>query len=322
MILAVSRWKDVFEKSDLRKCKNLTWISCPVSFQSTGYQTLLDEFDGITAAALYGAWQALCQVAAAAPIRGQLSGQKGEPYTPGRLARLSGLPAELFDKLLPWALRVGWLVAVEASQMAENIGKTPIGEPSGELPGVPGDFPDYRTGQDKTGHNRTGQDRTGQETRSPARPGPVSEDSGNAGTAIAELIAETPELQQLQTHRIAPDPTDAAEMTQSVFFPLKASDVASKSPLWWAANWYKRQLAAPDPVLRGSNAAEAAVVVALALSLAKLPDAAVKKSRTSMFIAMLTKGTAGLRTRAAPFIPAAVELLRKQLEKQTAAEVA
>jgi hypothetical protein len=333
-IYAISRWQEVFEKSDARKAKSLTWISCPVSFNSTGYQSLLEEFDGVTAAALYGAWLALCQVAATSPIRGQLSGQKGEPYSAGRIARLSGLPSELFEKLLPWAIKVGWLVGVNSigcdavsdridDAVSASSGESPDGirTTSGESPDDFREIP--TTGQDRTRQDRTGQDGTGQDnTRSPARPGPNSGELQNANASlsseVAAMVAENAELQALQLVRVAPDPAEAAEMLTSVFMPLKASDVLSKKPMWWAAVWYKRQLAAPDPVLRGSNAAEAAIVVALAISLAKVPEVQVKKSRTSMFISLLTKGSSGLRSRASPHLAQAVQLVSESLARQSA----
>lgn len=108
-VLRIARWREVFETAHSRKNKVLTWISCPVSFNSTGYQKLLDHHDEWTAAALYGGWLALCQLAAQSELRGVLCGQKGEAYNTRRIARLTGLGVEIFEALLPWALSVGWL---------------------------------------------------------------------------------------------------------------------------------------------------------------------------------------------------------------------
>jgi len=141
-------------------------------------------------------------------------------------------------------------------------------------------------------------------------------------SVIADMILDNPELQELTGFEIEPDRTDQAEMQTSVFAPLKASDVLSKPALWWAAVWYKRQLASPDPVLRGGNAAEATIVVALAMSLAKVPDAQVKATRTSMFISLLTKGSAGLPSRAAPFLETAIQQVKAKLACRPDAETA
>ena len=112
-VYQISRWREVFETSKSREFKTLTWISSPTSFNSTGYQDLLDSFEPMTAAALYGCWQALCQLAAQHPekdMRGVLSGSNGEPDSIGRISRLTGLPREAFEQLIPWAIKVGWLV--------------------------------------------------------------------------------------------------------------------------------------------------------------------------------------------------------------------
>lgn len=121
MVLRICRWPEVFENAkslgDRRKqghagkgYKALSWFSCPTSFNSTGYQKTLDRFDPYDAAALYGCWQGLCQLAAQSnPLRGRLCGEKGEPYNVRRIARMTGFSAELYEKLLPWCLEINWL---------------------------------------------------------------------------------------------------------------------------------------------------------------------------------------------------------------------
>lgn len=341
-VYAINKFDQKFVKSDSRKMRVPLWLSLPTSFDSTGYHALHDEFDGATACMLYGAWCILLKIAAVAPVRGQLGGQKGEPYSFKRLERDSrGVPAEVFEKLFEWAIRVGWLVPVESGLPVDDAGKdaqsdtlpeAPRKRP-GSAPAIVGSSPDEfqkrpTTGQDRTEQNTTGQDRTGQDNaKSPSRPGPKAGADANAEThsvssVLADLILDNPELQELTRSRVAPDPSEPQEMATSVFTPLKASDVISKPPMWWAAVWYKRQLASPDPVLKGSNAAEAAVVVALAMSLAKVPDAQVKASRTSMFISLLTKGCHGLASRAAPCLPAAISLVRESIARSAAQQPA
>ena len=341
-VYAIAKFEQKFVKSDSRKMKVPLWVSLPTSFDSTGYHALHDEFDGATACTLYGAWCILLKIAAVAPIRGQLGGQKGEPYSFKRLERDSrGVPADVFEKLFEWAIRVGWLVPVDSLQPvddqarngnSEAIPAAPRQRP-GDLPETsresPGDFQFCpTTGQDRTGQDRTLQDRTGQDkAKRPARPGPISgsdakHETQPVSSVIADMILDSAELQELTGFEIEPDRTDPAEMATSVFAPLKASDVLSKPSLWWAAVWYKRQLASPDPVLRGGNAAEAAIVVALAMSLAKVPDSQVKSTRTSMFISLLTKGSAGLPSRAAPFLDSAIEAVKAKLACRPDAETA
>lgn len=339
-VYAINKFDQKFVKSDSRKMRVPLWLSLPTSFDSTGYHALHDEFDGATACMLYGAWCILLKIAAVAPVRGQLCGQKGEPYSFKRLERDSrGVPAEVFEKLFEWAIRIGWLVPVESVVAADDTGKT--GESDG-LPAAPRQRPgnppetsrnspvDFqncpttgqdRTGQDKTGHHRTGQDRT-EQTR-PFRPGPKFGSDSNAEThsvssVVADLILDNPELQELTRSRVAPDPSGRVEMASSVFGPLNATDVVNRQPMWFAAVWYKRQLAAPDPVLKCGNAAEAAIVVALVMALKKLPDAQLKIGRLAMFISLLTKGSKGLASRAAPFLPAAIATVRETLARSAA----
>jgi len=74
---------------------------------------LLDEF-GEDAPAIYGAWCALVAVAATCSTRGVLSNSKGEPMKLSHIARKTGFPKEIFERLFEWATRenVGWLTPV------------------------------------------------------------------------------------------------------------------------------------------------------------------------------------------------------------------
>lgn len=119
-VYRISRWSEVFEKSDAGKVKVLTWVSMPVDFGS-GYHDMLDEF-GDDAPAIYGVWCALVAVAARTPVRGTFANSKGAPFTLSRLARDTHMPAELIQRLLDWASSesVGWLEVVESSEILGN----------------------------------------------------------------------------------------------------------------------------------------------------------------------------------------------------------
>lgn len=323
VIYQINRWSEVFETAQSRRYDTLTWVSERVTFLGSGWQRGLDDW-GDKWLAVYGAWMVIVRIAAAnkREFRGVLCGEKGEPFSASRIARIPGVSSQAIEECLRWAVKVGWLIPYvkpgTETTCELSSGETVLNQfsNSSEMSAKQTTGRDL-TGRDVTRPNGTGRDGT-RETH-PARSGPSSEDSKTQlPQAIAELIDSTPALQQLQTHRIAPDASAQGEMAQSVFMPLKASDVLSRPPLWWAAVWYKRQLAAPDPVMRGSNAAEAAIVVALAMSLAKLPEASVRKSRTSMFITMLTKGAAGLAQRASPFLPQAIAAVQETLAKSAA----
>ena len=125
-ILAIADWSNTFETSDSRKYKTLFWVALPIDYQSSGYQALI-ECHPVDAPAMYGAWCALLGIAARCPTRGVLANSKGKPLTAARVARLTHLPVEPFEKLFEWAKseEIGWLKAVEETA----TGYQPVGNP-------------------------------------------------------------------------------------------------------------------------------------------------------------------------------------------------
>ena len=269
-ILCVSRWSEVFETAESRRHRTLIWIAVPVSFNSTGLQRLLDEFEPVKAAALYGCWNALLKVAATAPQRGVLAGQKGESYSAGRLARLSGFPRELFEELIPWCVEVGWLVDAQATT------------------GLP----------DLTGPDLTKPDRTGPDTTRPVpdRSGPgveifqsQPEESQPEGKAaeVAHLEAATPkpatgDRQRVRLTDLLPQSellqrldgllvTPGTPIVGPVVSPdrLRREEIDRASTEFWFS-WYRDQLASRSPLLRAGNMAEAVYVLAAVLAVKKL----------------------------------------------------
>lgn len=147
-VYRIAKWREVFEKSDAARIKTLEWVSMPVAF-GNGYHAMLDEF-GDEAAAIYGAWCALVSVAARTPVRGVLATSHGKPYSIGRIARETHLPAQLFEKLIAWASSesVAWLEVVEPSEIhpdgvRDSSGQSPDGVREISV------LPD-RTGPDRT----------------------------------------------------------------------------------------------------------------------------------------------------------------------------
>lgn len=106
----ISKWRDTFETHESRKYKTLTWVSVPISL-GYGYEAMLAEF-GDDTAAIYGAWILMTTIAATAPNRGVLADSRNRPYSPDFLARKTGIPADLFRRLIAWAStdEVAWLV--------------------------------------------------------------------------------------------------------------------------------------------------------------------------------------------------------------------
>jgi len=158
-ILKIAKWKEVFERAESRKIKNLNWVAMPTSFSSNGYQMLLDEF-GDEAPAIYGAWCVLVAFAASCTVRGTLSTSRGVAVKVGHIARTTGFQSTVFEKLITWATQeeVSWLIPAQPEEIPQNDG---CNDDSGDFPETSGDFPGYKTRPDQTGHNITRQDKTG-----------------------------------------------------------------------------------------------------------------------------------------------------------------
>lgn len=186
-IYRIAKWNEVFERSDTRKLKVLSWVAIPTSFSSHGYQSMLDEF-GDDAASIYGAWCALVCIAASCTVRGTLANSRGIPLPVTHLVRMSGLPQPVFEKLIAWASRPGinWLEEIEHVSTEENTDFSTEKHQSGispdDLPTIshqPDDIsrlPD-KTRQDQTGPNPTRPDKTRPDPPSVGRQSVVGLDS-------------------------------------------------------------------------------------------------------------------------------------------------
>lgn len=177
--MQIARWNEVFESSESRKLKTLSWVRIPTSFNSTGFQHLLDDFGPTDGAAIYGAWCALCSLAASAPEksqRGLLHNSKGVPFSIRRIARLTGFAPEIFEKLIPWAIRVGWIIETTAdtgtadnrttaaeSESPETDEPQPVTASADASGKSPGNLPDR-------GEERRVEEKRGRERESASRP--------------------------------------------------------------------------------------------------------------------------------------------------------
>jgi hypothetical protein len=151
-VYRIAKWDEVFERAESRKLKALTWVSVPTSFNSNGYQCMLDEFQD-TAPAIYGAWCALVAIAASCTVRGTLCNSRGSPLPTTHLARISGFPRPIFDQLIDWASRteIGWLVPSTNDEISEKLRENGTsGDRRGIVGGSSGDSPDYQTRPDQT----------------------------------------------------------------------------------------------------------------------------------------------------------------------------
>lgn len=189
-VLEVKDWQETFEKSDARKLKVLTWVSTPTDFASTGLQMLFDEFGPERAALLYGVWSLLIKVAATSSHRGRLCGSRGVAYSTAALSRMTmGVPAELLDEFIEWAVtKSRWLAVTESSVLESS-------EDFREFPRISENLP-------TTGPDRTQPDPT-QPTGRPVRtshgefPDPDPAIAGNLSARIATVLGIRRQSQDL-----------------------------------------------------------------------------------------------------------------------------
>lgn len=179
-VYRIAKWQETFETADSRKHKRLSWVSLPVGFGSNGYQSLVDQFED-EAPAIYGAWCALVNLAAQMNWRGVLCTSRGEPMSISRIARLTYMPTDVFEKLFDWASSesVGWIEVVERPLANQSTTSQQLAN-------------DWTTLQDTTLPNPTG--RTEPDGTAPTdRPTDRPEDSKKklAAAELANQVLET-----------------------------------------------------------------------------------------------------------------------------------
>jgi len=96
----------------------MTWVPVPNTMDGDGYTQLVDHPDG---AAHLGAWIALIQIASKCTPRGALFRGDRTGHTPETLARISRLPARVFEEVIPRLLEIGWLERVSVTAVLESV---------------------------------------------------------------------------------------------------------------------------------------------------------------------------------------------------------
>jgi len=142
-IYRIAKWNEVFETAESRRHSSLRWVSMPIGFDSSGYQSMLDGF-GDEAPAIYGTWCVLVAVAATCPVRGLLCNSRGGPVKLSHLARRTGFPESKFAALVQWAdsPSVRWLEIVSQDEALELLGNgVPVTNGNTESCGNPGQRP-------------------------------------------------------------------------------------------------------------------------------------------------------------------------------------
>src|ERR1039458_9015187 len=87
--------------------KRMGWVPIPNRMDGAGYTELLDHPNG---AAHLGAWLAIVEIASRRDVRGTLPQEGAE--IPQALARISRIPAVVFEEALPRLLKIQWIERV------------------------------------------------------------------------------------------------------------------------------------------------------------------------------------------------------------------
>lgn len=124
-------WNIHFENNRTREMKSMDWVPMKNRMDGYGYVELVDHPNG---AAHFGAWVAIVEIASRCPIRGTLMALTGKgetPHTPASLARISRIPAAIFEEALPRLAAIGWI------EQAEAVSQEPARSPSQKIRSTP-----------------------------------------------------------------------------------------------------------------------------------------------------------------------------------------
>ena len=131
----IKDWDAHFENSRTRQMDAMRWVPVPNKHDGDGLTALLDHRD---AAAHYGAWHMILQVASKCRTRGTLLRDNGQPHDAKSLARMTRLPATVFEKVIPRLVGpdVAWLEVVDAEGVVTRT--SPGRHPSDMQPTIEG----------------------------------------------------------------------------------------------------------------------------------------------------------------------------------------
>lgn len=185
-VYVVRNWDQYFEIAESKQRHSLRWLATPTKHDGLGYRRMMKERDG---PALFGAWNAIIQVAAKSGplgVRGRLE-RDGRALDGETIALMTGFPVNVMNRALSFFSdpKQGWLdksPVVTGAKPPNTVNASPA--PPDGTPDVPtrasstnghhtnqsGRDPDHIRTSPATGH--TGQDR--QETyflcAEPAKP--------------------------------------------------------------------------------------------------------------------------------------------------------
>jgi hypothetical protein len=134
-LLRVKGWNEHFENNRTRELKKLDWVPVPNKQDGDGYTELIDHPEGPLH---FAAWMAIIQIASKCDTRGTLSREGAKPHDARSLARISRIPAAVFESAIPRLVEIGWLesIAQEATsfQRVTSIPQHAAAIPQGGAP--------------------------------------------------------------------------------------------------------------------------------------------------------------------------------------------
>jgi len=122
VIYRITNWDRDFENAASRKLKRLDWVAVPTKMDGEGYTALVDHPNG---AAHFGAWVAIIEIAAKqTPRENRGTLPSGIPQGIGgicrSLGRISRLPAQVFQEVIPRLVEIGWLEALQTEALGNS----------------------------------------------------------------------------------------------------------------------------------------------------------------------------------------------------------
>jgi hypothetical protein len=121
-LLRIKDWSLIYENNRTRSLKNMLWVPVPNKLDGDGYTELVDHQNGV---AHLGAWLTILQIASKCTPRGTLVGDSGEAHTPHSLARMSRIPASVYEEAIPRLMNIQWLEMQGESASAHDGAEIP-----------------------------------------------------------------------------------------------------------------------------------------------------------------------------------------------------
>lgn len=106
MTFRVKDWTGIYENNRSRELKKTDWVPVPNRMDGDGYTELMAHQN---AAAHFGAWLAIIQIASKCEPRGTLLRDGARAHDASSLSRISRIPSEVFEEAIPRFLDIGWL---------------------------------------------------------------------------------------------------------------------------------------------------------------------------------------------------------------------